>query len=386
MDNESSRKHTDHKEPEASPEQRSFVDLQRDIISAGLCSQCGGCVSFCSANKLGALEMSPDGTPRYSDEEKCLKCGLCYSICTQIDELDQELLEKFDWVPPMGRYERVASARTTNHEIRNICTDGGVVTSLLMYMLDYNLIDGAVVSRFEGPFNRVPMIATNRIDVLNSAGSDFSASTHVGVVGDEYSTYSPGAFALKDLTSSMRASRVALVGTPCQVHTIRKMQCLNIVPSDMVRYTIGLFCMENFAFPALAKQEIEAKIGAKMDEIKKLNVKEDLIVTLIDGRSIHIPFSRIHEFARPACLKCTEFANDFADISAGGLGLPDGYTTVLIRNEAGQKIYQGALKLGYIEEQPYDSYREKADSHIEMATKIINFAGEKRERGQRARS
>ena len=363
-----------------STQQRSFADLQREIVSTGLCSQCGGCVSFCSANKLGALEMSPDGVPRYSDEDKCLECGLCYSICTQVEELDQELLEKFNWIPPMGRYERVASARTTNYEVRNVCTDGGVVTSLLMYMLDYNLIEGAVVSRFVGPFNRVPMIATDRKDILSSAGSDFSASTHVGVVGDEYSTYSPGAFALKDLTGSMRTSRLALVGTPCQIHTIGKMQCLNIVASDMVKYTIGLFCMENFAFSPLAKQEIESKIGATMDEIRKLNIKDDLTVTLNDGKSVHIPFDAIHDFARPACLKCTEFASDFADISVGGLGSLDGYTTVLIRTDSGQSVYQSALRLGYIEEMAYESYREKSDSQMQMITRIIDFVKMKRMR------
>lgn len=363
-------------------QQRSFEDLQRDIVSTGLCSQCGGCVSFCSASKLGALEISPEGTPRYTDKEKCLECGLCYSICTQVDELAQELQEKFSWIPPMGRYERVVSARTTNHEIQNVCTDGGVVTSLLMYMLDYNLIDGAVVSHFVAPFKRAPMIATSREEILGSAGSDFSASTHVGVVGDKYSTYSPGAFALKELTSNMRTARLALVGTPCQVHTISKMQCLNIVPSDMVKYTIGLFCMENFAFSPLAKQEIEAKMGVNIDEIKKLNVKEDLMATLINGETIHVPFDVIHSFARPACLKCTEFANDFADISVGGLGSLDGYTTVLLRTETGQDVYQSALRLRYIEEQTYDSYREKADNQMNMVTKIIHFAEQKRARRQ----
>jgi coenzyme F420 hydrogenase subunit beta len=88
----------------------------------------------------------------------------------------------------------------------------------------------------------------------------------------------------------------------------------------------------------------------------------------------------VHDFARPACLKCTEFANDFADISVGGLGSLDGYTTVLVRTEIGQKIYQGALKLGYIKEQTYDSYGEKADSQMMMISKIIDFAREKRMR------
>jgi coenzyme F420 hydrogenase subunit beta len=90
----------------------------------------------------------------------------------------------------------------------------------------------------------------------------------------------------------------------------------------------------------------------------------------------------IHDFARPACLRCTEFANDFADISVGGLGSPDGYTTVLIRTDTGQGAYQTALKLRYIEEQMYDSYREKADSQMKMVTKIIDFAKKKRARKQ----
>jgi coenzyme F420 hydrogenase subunit beta len=251
-----------------------------------------------------------------------------------------------------------------------------------MYMLDHSLIDGAVVSRFVGPFNRVPMIATDRKDILDSAGSDFSATTHVGVVGDEYNTYSRGAFALKELTPGMRIRKIALVGTPCQINTMRKMQCLNIVPSDMIKYTIGLFCMENFAFSALAKQEIESKVGARMDQIRKLNIKEDLIVTLVNGESVHIPFDVVHEFARPACLKCTEFANDFADISVGGLGAPDGHTTVLVRTDAGQEMYQAALKSGYIEEQKYSSYQEKSDSQMQMVTKVIDFARQKRARKQ----
>ena len=35
--------------------------------------------------------------------------------------------------------------------------------------------------------------------------------------------------------------KLAIVGTPCQIETIRKMQVLNIVPSDMIIFTIGLF-------------------------------------------------------------------------------------------------------------------------------------------------
>ena len=61
-----------------------------------------------------------------------------------------------------------------------------------------------------------------------------------------------------------------------------------------------------------------------------------------------------------------------------GLGSDDGYTTVLMRTDAGQEIYQSALRHRYVEEQVYDSYREK----LIVITKIIDFVKEKRAREQ----
>jgi coenzyme F420 hydrogenase subunit beta len=33
--------------------------------------------------------LDAEGKPRYGDEDKCIECGLCYSICPEIDELDE---------------------------------------------------------------------------------------------------------------------------------------------------------------------------------------------------------------------------------------------------------------------------------------------------------
>ena len=38
------------------------------------------------------------------------------------------------------------------------------------------------------------------------------------------------------------------------------------------------------------------------------------------------------------------------------------------------------MKLGYIEEQTYDSYRDKSDSQMRMISKIIDFARQKANR------
>ena len=36
---------------------KTFEDLTREVIEKGMCGKCGGCISFCSAGELNALEM-----------------------------------------------------------------------------------------------------------------------------------------------------------------------------------------------------------------------------------------------------------------------------------------------------------------------------------------
>ena len=73
---------------------KTFHDLILEVQRYNFCGKCGGCVSFCSADNLGALETGPDGMPRFANEEKCLHCGICYMICPNIYELDDDLKKK----------------------------------------------------------------------------------------------------------------------------------------------------------------------------------------------------------------------------------------------------------------------------------------------------
>ena len=49
---------------------------------------------------------------------------------------------------------------------------------------------------------------------------------------------------------------------------------------------------------------------------------------------------------RPGCHFCSDFAAIFSDISAGAVGSPQGYTTLIVRNDVGQIFLESALKNG----------------------------------------
>ncbi len=106
-------------------EVKSFQDLIAEFQRPGLCGRCGGYVSFCSADNLGALGVDKDGMPVFVDEEKCLGCGICYMICPNTQELDDELKEKLGWKPPIGVVRGLTSAKTTDLTVAGRCTDGG---------------------------------------------------------------------------------------------------------------------------------------------------------------------------------------------------------------------------------------------------------------------
>ncbi len=362
---------------------KTFNDLIKEVHEPGLCGLCGGCVSFCLADELGAIGFGDDGKPRYLDQDNCLECGICYLICPQIDVMDQEIAESYSWINPMGQVRKVVSARSTNPEILKVCTDGGAVTSILHCLIDKRIIDGAVVSKKTTHFSRKPMIATTYEDILSAAGSRFSKASGVDELG-RFSTYSPTMFAIKE-TENMDLIKIAVVGTPCQVHTLRKMQNLSVVPSHVVKFVLGLFCSENFSFDVSKRKEVEKTLGVSFDDIQKLNIKEELILKLKDGKRKCIPLEKMNPFSRSACRACSDFSNDFADISFGGLGSPEGWTTVVIRTDYGEAIYQETLQHGYIEELNESHGFSEEFSISSIISRLSQFADTKRNRGKRTR-
>jgi len=357
---------------------KSFDDLIKDVHEQGICGECGGCVSFCSASEIKAIEMPESGPPIYYNKDNCLHCGICYLVCPQTYILNEELNERFNYKISIGNWKKITSSKSTSEEIRNKATDGGLVTAILTYLLDRKLINGAIVCKREGTFNRIPFFATTKEELIEAAGSHYDYSKQV--IGlENYNTFIPTITHLRKIISSDMMN-IAVVGTPCQIHSIRKMQELSILPAHIVKYTLGLFCNFNFSFHEESRKKLEKKFKFSFNDVEKMNIKEDLILQLKNQEIIHIEFSELNEIARPACFACRDFSNVYADISFGGLGAQEGYTTTIIRTKIGEKIYNNALKEGHIDE-PADLNTSIKKS--EMLAKVISFGKRKFDRYKR---
>ncbi len=118
----------------------------------------------------------------------------------------------------------------------------------------------------------------------------------------------------------------------------------------------------------------------ELDSVEKLNIKDDIMMSTADGEVLHLPFDLMDDIARPACFACKDFTNEFADISCGGLGSPDGYTTVMVRTDTGEQVYSGAQHKGFIRTMNVRNNEQERLHRTALMAKSVSFTARKQER------
>jgi len=359
---------------------KTFHNLIEEVQKPGLCHRCGGCVTFCTALNYGALELDAQGQPGYGDADKCIECGLCYSICPEIDELDAETQNKLGWGPPIGRIIETGIVRATDPDIRQKATDGGAVTALLLHLFATGKIDGAIVTKPCGPFLREPFLAVSPQDILEAAGFSFDTSHGMQSFGEFYLTYCQ----IREFEPLIQKGlqRVAFVGTPCQIKSVRRMQTLNLIPSDTIKFCLGLFCAGNFVFGQKQQAKI-AKIGGfHLKDVKKINIKEDLILHLNGGEEKRMLLDELEFMKRFACYFCPDYSAEYADVSFGGIGAEKGWTTLITRTPVGRAIVADARSKKAIEDNRRGNFQQR---HGRALQKVKHWSAKKKQTARQNR-
>jgi len=301
--------------------------LAVNVIETGKCLVCGACVVTCPFGCLEYSSMKPLLV------KECKVCGICPRVCPQyipsrseteklVFGRERKLEEEF------GICRRLVVAQAKDAAIRSVSQDGGVVTALLTFALENGLIDSAIVSGVDSkrPFFPVPKIATTSKEILETAGTRYF--------------YSPNILSLPEAIKQKK-TKVAFVGTPCQIRAIRKMQLAGLKKLvNLLSFVIGLMCSECFVYEELAEKHIKETLGVNLNSIKKMNIKGKMIVTTDLGDKT-IPLSEIKQYARKNCQFCSDFSSELADISVGSLGL-NSWTFTIIRTEKGEALFSKA--------------------------------------------
>lgn len=236
-------------------------------------------------------------------------------------------MEKF-----LGVYKSLNVGYFKDRKIRNIGSSGGVVTSLLIKALNSKLINGAVVvgMKKEEPWKPEVKVTKTKKEILETAGSKYVLIP----IGD-----------ILNVIDKNRKSKLAVVGLPCHIEAIRKLQGQKRYKN--VNLLIGLFCGYNMPFEAT--EFLIKKLKVKHANIAKLEYRGGkypggFLITTKDGKRKFLPkhyYDFINlMFVSKGCLHCKDFTNELADISVGDTYGYDNCSLVITRTNIGKRIIE----------------------------------------------
>jgi coenzyme F420 hydrogenase subunit beta len=241
-----------------------------------------------------------------------------------------------------GVFKDICLARAADPELHEYGQDGGLVSAMLVYALEHDMIDAALVSYLEGDgstWKAIPGVARTKEEIIASAGSRY--------------TYSANTLAYNDAIES-GAERIALVGMSCQssVPPVMKQRKAGKI-ARRLSLNIGLLCSKTFD-DAIFEELFEAKYGLKKADMKKMNIKGVFQIWMNDGSYHEVPLKECHQWTREGCKMCPDFAAEHADISTGGIGKYNDWTLTIVRTDAGRELMERMLADGAIEVRPGD--------------------------------
>jgi coenzyme F420 hydrogenase subunit beta len=333
-----------------------WAELKAQVIDTDLCTGCAGCVISCPHDVIGYDHSQGGYRPFHIEDElgpdDCTHgqkgCTTCTRACPRFGiweaQADDHLFGRLradDEVA--GVYQDILLTRASDTHINEIGQDGGLVSAILIWAMEHDYIDAALVSYLEGDatsWKAVPGVAANRDEILASAGSRY--------------TYSANTLAIDEALEAGH-SRLALVGMSCQssVPPVMWSRKVGKIAKPIV-FNLGLLCSKTFD-DAIFEELFWAKYGLAKEHMVKMNIKGVFQIWMDDGSYHEINLKECHAWTRDGCTHCPDFAAEHADISCGGIGENANWTLTIVRTDLGREIIERMIAEGVIEARPGDS-------------------------------
>jgi len=307
-------------------------------ILCGLCTRvCEELVGVSAINVIDRGVERAIGTPYRELSDDCIGCGSCALVCpTEAIKLEKNIY------PTTAEDTRAIEAKFLEGErdaALGIYTDliagkssfdgqdGGIVSSLLISGIENDLFDAAlVVQRKESDSYKAEAVVVE--DVAGVRGARGTKYLRVPM--------------MSKLEEALKAGkrRIAVVGTPCEVRAVRKIQQQRDLEREFpgVEITLlGLFCFESFDYEGL-KERTKREFGVDLDKADKTQITRGKYIVTVDGEDYSCDVRAFEDVVREGCPYCDDFVSRLADISIGSVGSADGYSTVIVRSKVGKRL------------------------------------------------
>lgn len=324
------------------------------IYRNNLCISCGSCAAICPNNAISMRQNWNQTIYIPFVNNNCIKCSLCLTVCPGkrifFDQTMYNKIPNIKYDVFLNYYLSINSAFSNDIYLRKECSSGGVLTTLLLWLIDEKMIDGAIVTKMKDDGSLEPnvIIANTKEDILAAKGSK----------------YCPVSLnqAIKNIN---REKKYVIVGLPCHLMGLDYIFKQDPSLINNIKYRFGIFCSRVPNFNAtkylLKKNEFEQKDikiisyrGNGYPGYFQVELKNGAVNKIYHLSFYYWQYMFAKYFMQYRCWLCPDKTAYYSDISFADdwtVSLEvekEGRSTLLVRTPIGEELIKRVVKEGII--------------------------------------
>lgn len=297
--------------------------------------------------------------------EKCIGCGLCKSFFGdpvefgidskgfmrpffpvgfdkgELNDICPLMLKESYSFDIWGKYKDVYVGNSIDGEIRRKSSSGGIITQILVYLLEKGIIDCIIqigASR-TNPFENSVYLSDSKEEIINNSGS----------------RYAPASL-LPEIDEILKMDKIfAFVGKPCEVRALKNYAKIKCVVNEKIPFMISFFCAGTPSYHSTYKLIENLKINK--NDVSAFSYRGNgwpgfATAKTNDGKEYSMSYEDswgniLGRDVQPFCRWCADGIGEFADISCGDAWYLDNNNNPIFTEAEGRNIIFARTKKGF---------------------------------------
>ncbi len=324
-------------------------------IPEHLCSGCGLCEGIAGSDKI-KMKINELGYLR-PESKKGITNELYLKIRSSCPgfNINGDLIKKENYNYIWGNIHSCSVATSQLTDIRNESSSGGVISSILLFLLDRKLVDIVIHigEDAENPLLNEIKLSSTKEEIINNANSRYGPSAPL--------------IRIKELLNSDKT--YAFVGKPCDIAALKQYGLHESLVGERIKYFISFLCA---GIPSIhATNKLLKRLHIPKEEVKEIYYRKDgwpgkFKVITKDGSMATLSYKYawgkvLGKELQFRCKICPDGIGEFSDISCGDAwksfdekGFPSfiddiGQSLVFTRTKKGEELISQIYKSGILE-------------------------------------